>query len=55
MMTALRIVAVAVFWFMVAVAVGTFAIFLPHTALWGFRELIRKKNGEGGSHGTNPA
>jgi hypothetical protein len=32
-----------VFWFMVALAVGTFAVFLPHTALWGVRELFMKK------------
>lgn len=35
-----------VFWFMVALAVGTFLVFLPHTALWGIRELLttKKKN-----------
>jgi len=32
-----------VFWFMVALAGGTFAVFLPHTALWGIRELFMKK------------
>ncbi len=32
-----------VFWFMVVLAVGTFAVFLPHTALWGLRELLMKK------------
>ena len=32
-----------VFWFMVALAVGTFVVFLPHTALWGIRELFMKK------------
>jgi len=31
------------FWFMVALAVGTFAVFLPHTALWGLRELLLKR------------
>lgn len=31
------------FWVMVAIAVGTFAVFLPHTALWGIRELFTKK------------
>jgi len=31
------------FWIMVAIAVGTFAVFLPHTALWGIRELFAKK------------
>ena len=29
-----------VFWFMVAIAVGTFAAFLPHTILWGLREFL---------------
>jgi hypothetical protein len=33
-----------VFWFMVALAGGTFLVFLPHTALWGIRELFIKKN-----------
>lgn len=32
-----------VFWFMVALAVSTFVVFLPHTALWGIRELFMKK------------
>lgn len=32
-----------VFWFMVALAVGTFVVFLPHTAFWGIRELFMKK------------
>jgi len=31
------------FWIMIAIAVGTFAVFLPHTALWGLRELFTKK------------
>jgi hypothetical protein len=31
------------FWIMVAVAVGTFLVFLPHTFLWGTRELFVKK------------
>ena len=31
------------FWVMVAIAVGTFVLFLPHTILWGFRELFMKK------------
>jgi len=31
------------FWIMVGIAVGTFALFLPHTALWGIRELFVKK------------
>ncbi len=28
-----------VFWAMAAIAVGTFAVFLPHTLLWGLREF----------------
>ena len=32
-----------VFWFMVVLAVGTFLVFLPHTAIWGVRELFIKK------------
>jgi hypothetical protein len=31
------------FWIMVAIAVGTFVLFLPHTFLWGLRELFIKK------------
>ena len=31
------------FWIMVAIAVGTFVLFLPHTILWGIRELFTKK------------
>ena len=31
------------FWIMVAIAVGTFALFLPHTILWGIREVFSKK------------
>ncbi len=31
------------FWIMIAIAVGTFALFLPHTVLWGLRELFAKK------------
>jgi len=31
------------FWIMVVVAVGTFVVFLPHTVLWGIRELFVKK------------
>jgi hypothetical protein len=29
-----------VFWFMVAIAAGTFAAFLPHTIMWGLREFL---------------
>jgi hypothetical protein len=37
------------FWIMVALAVGTFALFLPHTVMWGIRELfIKKEKGKGG-------
>lgn len=32
-----------VFWFMVVLAVGTFLVFLPHTALWGIREFMLTK------------
>ena len=31
------------FWVMVAIAVGTFVLFLPHTVMWGIRELFMKK------------
>jgi hypothetical protein len=31
------------FWIMIAIAVGTFVVFLPHTILWGVRELFMKK------------
>ncbi|MEW5909361.1 MAG: hypothetical protein AB1659_06150 [Thermodesulfobacteriota bacterium] len=31
------------FWVMLAIAVGTFAIFLPHTILWGVREFFMKQ------------
>jgi len=31
------------FWIMIVIAVGTFALFLPHTVLWGIRELFIKK------------
>jgi hypothetical protein len=37
-----------VFWFMVALAVGTFVVFLPHTAVWGIRELFMKKEKQEG-------
>jgi hypothetical protein len=33
------------FWIMIAIAVGTFVVFLPHTVLWGLRELLDKKGG----------
>jgi hypothetical protein len=32
-----------VFWFMAVLAAGTFLVFLPHTAMWGIRELFIKK------------
>ena len=32
-----------VFWGMIAIAVGTFLVFLPHAAMWGIRELFMKK------------
>jgi hypothetical protein len=31
------------FWAMVAIAVSTFALFLPHTIMWGIRELFMRK------------
>ena len=31
------------FWIMVTIAVGTFLLFLPHTIMWGIRELFIKK------------
>ena len=37
------------FWIMIAIAVGTFVVFLPHTILWGIRELfIKKEKAESG-------
>lgn len=33
-------------WIMVAIAVLTFVVFLPHTILWGLRELLLKKGGD---------
>jgi len=35
-----------VFWFMVVLAVGTFLVFLPHTLVWGIRELFAKMKKE---------
>jgi hypothetical protein len=35
-----------VFWFMVVLAVGTFLVFLPHTLMWGIRELFAKTKKE---------
>lgn len=35
------------FWVMAALAGGTFLVFLPHTALWGLRELLRRGPKEG--------
>ena len=43
-----------VFWFMVALAGGTFLVFLPHTALWGIREFLlmkKKKKKDVDEHG----
>lgn len=36
------------FWTMAVLAAGTFLVLLPHTALWGLRELFRKGRGKGG-------
>lgn len=33
------------FWIMVAIAGGTFIVFLPHTFLWGLRELLARNGG----------
>lgn len=41
------------FWIMIAIAVGTFALFLPHTLLWGIRELFAKRKAAGGEHDDN--
>jgi len=35
-----------VFWLMVVLAVGTFLVFLPHTLMWGIRELFLKMKKE---------
>jgi len=40
-----------VFWAMIALAVGTFLVFLPHTFLWGLREFFSKK--ENKQHGPD--
>ncbi len=32
-----------VFWMMMALAAGTFLVFIPHAAIWGIREFIAKK------------
>jgi hypothetical protein len=32
-----------VFWFMAVLAAGTFLVFLPHTVMWGIRELLMRK------------
>jgi len=41
------------FWVMVGIAVMTFVVFLPHTALWGIRELFIKKEIAEGEHEKN--
>jgi len=38
------------FWIMIGIAVATFALFLPHTLLWGIRELFVKKKKTGENH-----
>lgn len=38
-----------VFWLMMAIAVGTFAFFIPHAFLWGIRELLIKGKKDGQS------
>jgi hypothetical protein len=37
-----------VFWSMIALAGGTFVVFLPHTAMWGIREFLIKMKKEKG-------
>ena len=37
------------FWIMIGIAALTFALFLPHTALWGLRELVAKAPAKEGS------
>lgn len=39
-----------VFWLMVALALGTFALFLPHTVAWGLREFWPKKGQRAHGH-----
>jgi hypothetical protein len=39
-----------VFWFMIALAAGTFALFLPHTFMWGLRELFAGKKKKEDKH-----
>lgn len=39
------------FWIMMGIAVLTFALFLPHTVLWGLRELFGGRPPKGGGHG----
>jgi hypothetical protein len=36
-----------VFWLMVALAIGTFAFFIPHAFLWGIREFLSKEKNNG--------
>jgi cytochrome b subunit of formate dehydrogenase len=36
-----------VFWGMIGIAVGTFAVFLPHTFLWGLREMLALRGKKG--------
>lgn len=38
-------------WFMVILAVGVFAVFLPYVTLWGVRELIEMFGKDGGRNG----
>lgn len=37
------------FWIMIVIALLTFAVFLPHTLLWGLRELLARVSGKGGA------
>jgi len=44
-----------VFWSMVGLAGGTFLVFLPHTIMWGIRELFIKKEKSKISNVKSPA
>ena len=35
-----------VFWAMIVLALGTFLVFLPHTLIWGMREIFMKKGND---------
>ena len=39
-----------VFWIMVVITGGTLVLFVPHTVLWGLRELLTKREKGNGEH-----